>query len=177
MKDKRMTESARHTTQAANRSTSMMDFDLDVDRDLPRSWWAQGDDDGLPEDASAAEILSALWAGGAVAASRFETGCSGEVALGLSAALPERYLNTKEAATYLNVTPRYIRRLVEDGTVVVTKIGKYVRFTREDLDAVTERDGGVAVSVPRLRSVPNSDDPISRLLDGSLSVPTGRKQR
>lgn len=54
--------------------------------------------------------------------------------------LPERYLNTDQAARYLNVTPRYIKRLREDRRIQVTKVGKYNRYTREALDAATSTD-------------------------------------
>lgn len=44
-------------------------------------------------------------------------------------------LTIAQAAQYLNVTERFIRRLVAERRVVYHKLGKFVRFRREDLDA------------------------------------------
>ncbi|WP_051325271.1 helix-turn-helix domain-containing protein [Glycomyces tenuis] len=41
----------------------------------------------------------------------------------------------KEAAAYMAVTERFIRRLVLEGRIRYYKLGKYVRFEQEDLDA------------------------------------------
>jgi excisionase family DNA binding protein len=46
-----------------------------------------------------------------------------------------RYLNIDEAADYLNVTVRFVRRLVADRRVRHYKVGKFVRFDPADLDA------------------------------------------
>lgn len=45
-----------------------------------------------------------------------------------------RYLTVDEAAEYLNVTVRFMRRLVADHRVQYYKVGKFLRFEREDLD-------------------------------------------
>ena len=45
-----------------------------------------------------------------------------------------RYLTIDEAAAYLNVTVRFMRRLVADHQVQYYKVGKFLRFERGDLD-------------------------------------------
>lgn len=55
-------------------------------------------------------------------------------------ALPEgdvedRPLTIPEASEYLNVSERFIRRLVAERRVPYYKLGKFVRFRRRDLDA------------------------------------------
>ena len=47
----------------------------------------------------------------------------------------QRYLSIEEAATYLNVSVRFLRRLVCDRRVRYYKVGKFVRFDPTDLDA------------------------------------------
>ena len=47
----------------------------------------------------------------------------------------ERLLTIAQAAHYLNVTERFIRRLVAERRVAYHKLGKFVRFRPEDLDA------------------------------------------
>jgi excisionase family DNA binding protein len=46
-----------------------------------------------------------------------------------------RYLNIDEAAGYLNVTVRFMRRVVAERRVRHYKVGKFVRFDPADLDA------------------------------------------
>lgn len=41
----------------------------------------------------------------------------------------------KEAASYMSVTERFIRRLVLEGRIRYYKLGKFVRFEQADLDA------------------------------------------
>ncbi len=43
-------------------------------------------------------------------------------------------IDTNEAAARLGVTPRFIRRLVDERRVPFHKIGKYVRFDPADID-------------------------------------------
>lgn len=91
----------------------------------------------------------------------------------------ERYLTTDQAADYLNVAPRFIRRLVEEGRVVVTKTGRFNRFTRADLDAVTtrviQRPTKPSKDAPPAREVqpptPATDPIRSAILRASLSGP------
>ena len=45
-----------------------------------------------------------------------------------------RYLDIEQAAGYLNVTKRFMRRLVADRRVRYYKVGKFVRFDPVDLD-------------------------------------------
>lgn len=49
-----------------------------------------------------------------------------------------RYLNINEAAAYLNVTVRFMRRLVADHYVQYYKVGKFLRFERGDLDSYVQ---------------------------------------
>lgn len=49
-----------------------------------------------------------------------------------------RYLNINEAAAYLNVTVRFMRRLVADHHVQYYKVGKFLRFERRDLDSYVQ---------------------------------------
>ena len=46
-----------------------------------------------------------------------------------------RPLTLPEAATYLNVTERYMRRLVTERRITYFKVGRLLRFSTEDLDA------------------------------------------
>jgi excisionase family DNA binding protein len=47
-------------------------------------------------------------------------------------------LTLPEAAAYLNVTERYMRRLVTDRRIPYFKVGRLLRFSAEDLDAFLE---------------------------------------
>ena len=47
-------------------------------------------------------------------------------------------LTLSEAAAYLNVSQRFMRRLVAERRVVFYKVGKFVRFRRADLDSFVE---------------------------------------
>jgi len=60
------------------------------------------------------------------------------------------WLNVTEAATYLKVPPSYVRRLVLERRVRFHKLGKYLRFTCEDLDAAA-RPIEPIISVSRTR--------------------------
>jgi len=53
------------------------------------------------------------------------------------------WLDVAEAAAYLRVTPRWMRQRVADRSVRFYKVGRFVRFRREDLDALA-----VAVGTP-----------------------------
>jgi excisionase family DNA binding protein len=46
-----------------------------------------------------------------------------------------RVIGVEDAATYLSVPVRFIRRLVFERRIRYYKVGKYVRFDRADLDA------------------------------------------
>lgn len=67
---------------------------------------------------------------------------------------PEPLLTTEEAAAYLAVRERMIRRLVAEQRISYSKVGKYVRFRREDLDAYVAagRRGAVNSQDVRRRS-------------------------
>jgi len=45
-------------------------------------------------------------------------------------------LTLSEAAAYLNVTDRYVRRLVAERRVAYHKVGRLLRFLPSDLDAL-----------------------------------------
>jgi excisionase family DNA binding protein len=47
-------------------------------------------------------------------------------------------LTLDEAASYLNVSQRFMRRLVAERRVVFYKVGKFVRFRSGDLDRLLE---------------------------------------
>lgn len=49
-----------------------------------------------------------------------------------------RPLTLPEAAAYLNVAERYMRRLVTDRRLPYFKVGRLLRFSAEDLDAYLE---------------------------------------
>jgi excisionase family DNA binding protein len=49
-----------------------------------------------------------------------------------------RPLTLPEAATYLNVTERYMRRLVTERRIPYFKVGRLLRFSTEDLDDFLE---------------------------------------
>jgi excisionase family DNA binding protein len=49
-----------------------------------------------------------------------------------------RPLTLPEAAAYLNVAERYMRRLVTDRRIPYFKVGRLLRFSAEDLDAFLE---------------------------------------
>ncbi len=48
--------------------------------------------------------------------------------------MTRRLLDIDGAADYLNVSPRFIRRLVAQRRVNYLKIGKFVRFDQDELD-------------------------------------------
>jgi excisionase family DNA binding protein len=50
----------------------------------------------------------------------------------------QRPLSLPEAARYLNVTDRYIRRLVAEQRIAYFKVGRLLRFAAVDLDAYLE---------------------------------------
>jgi excisionase family DNA binding protein len=60
------------------------------------------------------------------------------------AAVRTRYLTLLEAAAYLNVTERFMRRVVSERKVRFYKLGKFLRFDSADLDALAT-EHGVAV--------------------------------
>ncbi len=51
---------------------------------------------------------------------------------------PEPLLDTDQAAERLNVTPRFIRRLIAQRRIDYLKIGKFVRFHPAELDSWIE---------------------------------------
>lgn len=51
---------------------------------------------------------------------------------------PDDLMTPAEAAEYLHVPERFIRRLIAERRVTYSKVGKYVRLKRRDLDAFVE---------------------------------------
>ncbi len=47
---------------------------------------------------------------------------------------PQPLLDIDQAAERLNVTPRFIRRLIAQRRIDYLKIGKFIRFHPDDLD-------------------------------------------
>jgi len=52
---------------------------------------------------------------------------------------PQPLLDIEQAAHRLNVTPRFIRRLIAQRRIDYLKIGKFIRFHPGDLDNWIER--------------------------------------
>lgn len=56
-----------------------------------------------------------------------------------------RLLDYEGAAAYLATTPRHVRQLWEQRRLTAIKLGRLVRFRRQDLDALIERNVHPAV--------------------------------
>jgi excisionase family DNA binding protein len=52
----------------------------------------------------------------------------------MSAGMRERPLTLIEAADYLNVSPRYMRRIVAEHRIAYFKVGRILRFSPIELD-------------------------------------------
>jgi excisionase family DNA binding protein len=50
-----------------------------------------------------------------------------------------RLLDVKEAAAYLSVSERFVRRLIFEGRIAVHRLGRHVRLSQRDLNAFIER--------------------------------------
>jgi len=84
--------------------------------------------------------------------------------LGGSGTAPRPYLTTREAADYLNVNERFIRRLVSERRVRFFHVGKFVRLSTGDLDALVTAVEPLTtddLTTTRSTSLP-CDDPILR---------------
>ena len=72
---------------------------------------------------------------------------------GIEAARPSASLiSTDEAAERLGVTPRFMRRLVDERRIPFHKIGKYVRFDPADIDRFAMESRVDPQHRPQLRS-------------------------
>lgn len=49
-----------------------------------------------------------------------------------------KYLNVPEAADYLNVSVRFVRRLIAERRIAFHKVGAHVRLAVADLDAFVQ---------------------------------------
>lgn len=49
-----------------------------------------------------------------------------------------RFLDVAEAARHLGTSERFVRRLVQERRIRFRKVGRFVRFTRTDLDAFAD---------------------------------------
>jgi excisionase family DNA binding protein len=58
-----------------------------------------------------------------------------------------RVIGVDDAATYMSVPVRFIRRLVFERRIRYYKVGKYVRFAKEDLDAFLNAEAVEPVNV------------------------------
>ena len=58
-----------------------------------------------------------------------------------------KYLTVPEAASYLNTSVRFVRRLVAERRIAFHKFGSHVRFAISDLDAFVEAGRVEPVSV------------------------------
>jgi excisionase family DNA binding protein len=63
-----------------------------------------------------------------------------------------RLLDVADAAAYLGVSPRFMRRLVAERRIAFVKLGRHVRFDVADLDRFIECGRVEAVQPGRLRS-------------------------
>jgi len=61
----------------------------------------------------------------------------------------KRILTLVEAAEYLNVNPRFMRRLVAERRITFHKVGRFLRFDQNDLDAFL--DAGRVERIEQLR--------------------------
>ena len=59
------------------------------------------------------------------------------------------WLTTEEAAAYLNVAPRWLKRAIAERRITRYKLGRHNRFKRSDLDAYVEN-----------RCVPANEKPV-----------------
>lgn len=50
----------------------------------------------------------------------------------------DRYLTVPEAATYLNTSVRFVRRLVAERRIAFHKLGAHVRLAQSDLEAFVQ---------------------------------------
>ena len=66
----------------------------------------------------------------------------------------DRLLSVTEAAEYLNVGERFIRRVVADRRLPFVKVGKYVRLKKSVLDAFIEANTVAPIEAPRDTSNP-----------------------
>jgi excisionase family DNA binding protein len=101
--------------------------------------------------------------------------------LGLEPHELERLLDYAAAARYLCTTPRHVRELWARRHLAAIKVGRLVRFAREDLDAfinarrvpAVER-GDVRLASERLRSaVPGALPPLGRPRSSLVRTPQG----
>jgi len=60
--------------------------------------------------------------------------------------LPKRFVGVPDAAKYIDVSERFIRRLVEQRRIRHYKVGQFVKFDTADLDAFVEAGKREAVS-------------------------------
>jgi excisionase family DNA binding protein len=52
--------------------------------------------------------------------------------------VPRRLLTVDQTAEYLNITPRMVRKLVFEGDLAKTKVGRAVRLDLRELDRYIE---------------------------------------
>lgn len=79
-------------------------------------------------------------------------------------------LNDEEAANFLSVTPRHIRRLWQQRQLGGVKVGRFVRFTEDDLAAYIARQRVEAIAQRP------SDLAVRRVRAGKESINTTRSK-
>lgn len=57
-----------------------------------------------------------------------------------------QYLNVKSASDYLNIKPSTLYRLVSKGLISVYQPGRFLLFTKEDLDEYMNKGRKVAIN-------------------------------
>ncbi|MBO0882629.1 MAG: helix-turn-helix domain-containing protein [Mycobacterium sp.] len=63
--------------------------------------------------------------------------------------MTKKYLKVEEAATYLNTSVRFIRRLIAERRITFYKVGAHVRLSISDLDEFLENGRVDSVIAPR----------------------------
>lgn len=61
---------------------------------------------------------------------------------------PARLLTVEEAADYLSVSVRFIRRIIHERRIPVVRLGRHVRLAEPDLEAFVAAGRQPAVSLP-----------------------------
>jgi excisionase family DNA binding protein len=64
-------------------------------------------------------------------------------------------LTVDQAAQRLNVSPRFVRRLISERRVAFVRLGRHVRLATEDLDAFVAAGRSDVLAPRRLRAIGN----------------------
>ncbi len=77
-----------------------------------------------------------------------------------------RWLSTKDAATYLGITPRTLYRLIDDGQLPAYKFGRVIRLKQDDVDTFIESARVEPGSLKHLYPDPRGNDGADNTGDG-----------